>query len=81
MGAIGNIQLYTLDRDFSLINEKNEITRCLPYELAQTLKVTGRLIQNRIVPPYYQGQRHKVIAPESVRDIPYYTMESNNENI
>lgn len=68
-GAIGEIDLLTLKHDISLVLPSGQVNRCLPVDLAQSLGATGLSTQNRLCPPYYQGKKVPVIAPERIRMI------------
>ncbi|GAB0154413.1 hypothetical protein [Marinobacterium sp. BA1] len=68
-GAIGDIELVPLDSDISLVLPDGQANRCLPVAMAQALDATGLNTHNRLCPPYYQGEKVPVIAPERVRII------------
>jgi len=68
-GAIGEIEMVSLKSDVSLVLPNGLANRCLPVELAQSIHASGLSTQNRLCPPYYQGKKVPVIAPERIRII------------
>lgn len=68
-GAIGEITLVELNTDQSLILPDGSANRCLPVALARACGVSGKQTDNRLCPPYYQGERVPVVAPDRIRII------------